>query len=211
MELTNPTGTTVFDVANGDKFTASGPAVLIDAADGRNFAIWGDPAKLGFNYQTFGAWGDDDRGEGIISVGSFGNSTSVPTVPQPGTATYNGASLGVVEVAGVTGFTSSDVKIETNFSDVSFETTNTTFADGAGPIPAGDLNLTGTGSVAGDGLRITGDLSAVSNPEPTINLDGRFRGRFFGPNAEEVGGTFFANDIEGENDVKYLGAFGAKR
>jgi hypothetical protein len=163
-----------------------------------------DPKTNRFEHQTFGAWLTGlDRDRGSISVGSFGTRTPSGSLPSTQQASYNGGSVGVlVDAAGTRLLTTSDVNVGTNFSEVTVQSVNTrTRPLGAGQTDsaASDLNFTAQGPVSGTGF--TADLTASGG------VAGKVNGRFYGPRAQEVGGTFDTSD----GSRTYLGAFGAKR
>lgn len=96
-----------------------------------------------------------------------------------------------------------------NFNDKSF--VGSLYAQDA-TSPA--LNLSGTidkngftGSAKTGTAGINTDPKSTGSP-PILHLDAKVDGAFYGPNAQEVGGTFFSNQ---EGKDKIAGAFGAKR
>lgn len=96
-----------------------------------------------------------------------------------------------------------------NFDDKSF--VGSLYAQDA-TSPA--LNLTGkidkngfTGSAKTNPNGINTDPKSTGSP-PILHLDAKVDGAFYGPNAQEVGGTFFSNQ---DGKDKIAGAFGAKR
>ncbi|PWR01805.1 hypothetical protein DKT77_14485 [Meridianimarinicoccus roseus] len=161
-------------------------------------------------FSSFGGWaktsgsGQNPNGTDAIRFGVFGSQTPQGSVPT-GSATYTGESIGLANVTtgsqAIIGFTNSDVTISTpDFNTVTFTSANTTFSslNASTLTNPGDLNFEATGTVSGTGFSAT-----PTNP----GRSGRVDGQFFGPAAEEVGGTF---GITGSNIV-YGGAFGGKK
>ena len=173
-----------------------------------------------FKYQTFGVWSRDYREpvplSGVIfypiqtqySAGSYGVQTSATNVARQrqqisGTATYSGASIG----RGYTTFgpneddsftSTSQINVTTDFNTASITSSNTQLSSGSG---ASHLNFTATGEIRG----------AEVIQAPIREHSGWANMRFFGPNAEEVGGTFrAAYGIPGGRGT-YIGSFGAAK
>ena len=157
-----------------------------------------------FKYLTFGAWSTEPgtAGPGSFSAGVYGEPASTNNVPTSGTATYSGASAGGGWDSG-TGYyaTTSEISVTTDFRTATITSSNThainvDTEEIIGATPA--LDFSGTGNVTGAGFKA--DIN-VDN----IIANGKAYGHFFGPNAEEVGGTFTA-DLD---DGFYGGSFGA--
>jgi len=73
---------------------------------------------------------------------------------------------------------------------------------GVGPDRAApELDFSGTGNVSGN--TFTAD---VSGSGAGAGINGTANGVFYGPDAEEVGGTF---STQGTGGVSYIGAYGA--
>ncbi len=119
--------------------------------------------------------------------------TSLPT----GTATYRGISVGMDNDLGVAWITASDIAVNTDFTNVTVASTNTIVEQlGGGTVYSeGGLDFTASGVVGGGAYTATGNGMTVN-------------GAFFGPNAEETGGTFHGTSIYGSD---YGGAFSASR
>jgi hypothetical protein len=211
------------------RLTANGETVVIDlrqsansndiSFDGTSFNIANESGSfiilpVAFNdnplqYSRFGGWAKTSNDTGTTSdnirFGSFGSQTPAASMPTTA-ATYRGNSIGLASVtndsgASIIGFTSSDVIVTTpDFASVTFSSTNSRFSslnDSTLTNPS-LLDFEATGTVSGTGFTAT-----PTNPAQA----GQVNGQFFGPNAEEVGGTF---GVTGGN-VNYGGAFGAER
>jgi hypothetical protein len=94
---------------------------------------------------------------------------------------------------------------------VSFSASGSTAAStatGAALANPSILNIGGVLSYAGGANDFSGPVSSLTVTGSSPTLSGSARGQFYGPNANEIGGTFAlkgASGVEG-----YLGAFGAK-
>ena len=196
------------DTRNGDRIDSSDPrGMLIGAGspDGEKLALIANSRGQGWEHQSFGVWTTGiGTGSGVTGAASFGSRTARENMPSAGTAaTYNGGGLGVAKLSdGKLYNTLSEVTVETtDFSTVSISSANTqkfdletaTWSSEAG------LDYTGTGSVSGNGF--------VANISGT-DTSGTANGTFYGPRAEEVGGTFRAT---GTGGVVHAGAFGGAR
>jgi len=159
------------------------------------------PSK-GFAYQTFGEWMTGyGTGSGTAIVVSTGAKTPVAAVPTGKTATYAGSSIGfMVDGSGTPFFTTSDINVTTNFTTATIKSANTGLenANTSKLYTAPMFDFTGTGPVSGAGFK-----AFVSNSANTIA--GTANGIFYGPSAQEVGGTFRTSGT----GYKYSGSFGA--
>lgn len=212
------------------RLTANGETVVIDlrqttsssdvSFDGTSFNISNDSGSFiilpvaftanPLNYATFGGWAktsnDTTTSSDTIRFGAFGSPTPETSMPTGTSATYSGNSIGLATLdtgagGAIVGFTSSDITVTTpDFASVEVSSTNTSFSSLNENTLAnpGILNFEATGTVSGTGFSAT----------PTsADQRGQVNGQFYGPNAEEVGGTF---GLTGDN-IKYGGAFGAKQ
>ena len=208
----------------GAEFEATGSSVSLDRPDGRrrlgNVALVGvtttdeiddaliidrEAANQRFKYQTFGAWlmgAEPGRaGPGSFGAGTYGEPTSTNNVPSSGTATYSGASIGGGwDVDERYYATTSEISVTTDFRTAMITSSNThgqnLDTDEIAAVP--ELNFSGTGNVTGAGFEATINGVEITN--------GKAYGHFYGPNAEEVGGTFGA-ELMGNGF--YVGSFGA--
>ena len=171
-------------------------------------------ANQRFKYQTFGVWlmGAEPRraGPGSFGAGTYGEPTSTNNVPSSGTATYSGASIGGGTYSGASigegwaeeGYyaTTSEISVTTDFRTARITSSNThgqnLDTDEITAVP--ELNFSGTANVTGAGFEATINGVEITN--------GKAYGHFYGPNAEEVGGTFGA-ELMGNGF--YVGSFGA--
>lgn len=187
------------DLASGAVVPIAGRRIVAVSADGRTVYISEDVAPA-YEYQTYGTWlTEAGTGSGAVGAGSFGAQT--PASSLPGSASYSGSGLGFARDAAGQGFyTDFDVAATTDFSTITVTSSNTvaenvtTAATSAVPT----LDFSGSGSVTGNRFSAT-----ITSVETT----GTASGTFYGPNAEEFGGTF---DTSGPGGVVHFGAFGGQ-
>jgi len=177
------------------------------SADRTKYAFAANPYDFGWDYQSFGVWATGaGTGSGTFGSISVGSATPGASIPTTGTATYGGYTAGRYSSGiGQTWFTSSSMTAAANFGtrDIAFTTTGTQITpDLIASSANSNLNMTGTLSYAAATNQITGNVTT------TGGLTGTVTGRFYGPSAQEIGGTFSAmgGGLEG-----YAGAFGGKR
>ena len=164
-----------------------------------------EAANQRFKYQTFGVWlmgAEPGRaGSGSFGAGVYGEPTSTNNVPSSGTATYSGASIGGGWDDDETYYaTTSEISVTTDFRTATITSSNTHRQNLANDVIAAvpELNFSGTGNVTGAGFNADINGMEITN--------GKAYGHFYGPNAEEVGGTFGA-ELMGNGF--YVGSFGA--
>ena len=193
--------------AGNSTLTANDGFVAAVSTDGKSAAIGADYKSLGFNYQTFGVWlTGSGAGSGLGGAISAGAATPGGSIPVTGSANYNGTAGGLyVDPAGGTYLAKSSSALSTNFANnsVSFSTSGSTAAStatGAALANPSILNIQGA-------LTYAAGSNDFSGPVSSSTLVGSARGQFYGPAANEIGGTFALKGVGAEG---YLGAFGAK-
>ena len=173
--------------------------------------------SVGWNFQTFGYWLDDTGLPANIAANiSAGKATLVSGVPSTGTFTYNGISGGLyVDPTGVLQEHNAVLSAAVNFDPltrtVNFLTTGTTtrpWNSGGGFSPATSLNISGVLTYAAGTNSFTGIVTMGPTISPTMSGDAT--GVFYGPNAEEIGGTFRLTSTSGPIE-SITGSFGGKR
>jgi len=199
-----------FSKAAGDSFAcASGTCTLKNAAGTAQMIVI-DPVTLplGWNFQTFGVW-DRTTTTTAFDAGAFslGNATPGAAIPTVGTATFTGLANGFVATTGGQAFfTTATMTANANFGtqSIAFSTTNTQTVSltngvtGAAP----QFNLTGTFTYIPGNNLFAGALATPGNA-----MTGTGTGRFFGPQAQEIGGNY---NLSGGGS-SMIGAFGGKR
>jgi len=177
-------GTMTWNGNNAEMSSNFGGRILKgESNDGNRIVGVGDPEANGFEYQTYGAWLDENAGKvGVFSVGAV---TPAANVPDSGTATFKGTAGGIYhdgtdDPQAMTANATLDVDFEN--AKANFKTTDTVLETGAND----DLNMTTGDLDIADG----GFSGAVST---TNGMAGNVDGRFYGTGtdaAKEVGGTF---------------------
>ena len=165
-----------------------------------------DPIDAGYEYQTFGWWsGDPGAASPRWGAASFGRRTEAANLPNS-QATYAAESVGLLVDSGNAYGTTSAINISTaDYTSVTVSSTNSMKTemqpDGTTGPATRDANLdfTGTGSVTGAGFEV--------NITDGGSRTGETVGWFYGPNAEEIGGTFNL----GSTNSLHIGAFGGKK
>jgi hypothetical protein len=177
------------------------------SANGQNYSLVANPYDFGWNYQTFGTWVTGaGTGSGTVGNYSVGVVSTASEIPTTGSGTYIGSTGGrYSDVLGNDYFTSSDFSAAANFATRSVSLTSSSTATTRDLLAVStDANLDFTGTMiysAG-----TNNLSGIINT--TGGSTGNITGQFYGPAAEEIGGTFSVDPV-GVN--AYIGAFGAKK
>ncbi len=185
--------------------TVSGRDVTVDIID---------PAVGQLRYHTFGNWGAELSPTSIV-VGYvvLGTPTLGSSVPTTGTASYNGVMNAVYTAAGagtdsffdVTAIASATANF--NARTIAFSTTGTIRQSVVNSVITADstLDMTGTLTYAAGSNQLngTGTFSTASG------LTGNAAGNFFGPNGQEIGGTFVLSRNPGTTTQEHMfGAFG---
>lgn len=170
-------------------------------------------AQQSFSYQTFGFWENVSANApnriGGFSIGVVTPSAVLQSAPIAiGQATYRGSLLGEVKTTGLSNETGSPitalVTAEVNFVTRS-ATLTTTNSQVRGPngafAPENAWNVSGTLAVSLTTNRLEGNVSGPGG------LNGEVRARFYGLEAQELGGVLHARDATRELSA----GFGAKR
>lgn len=160
---------------------------------------------FGWNYQSYGVWiTGQGTGSGSVGVASVGNITPVSGIPATGTGNFRGNTSGMyVNSSGQAFYTVGAMNATANFAaqTVAFSTSGTVainLATGAS-ASASSLNLTSNMSFAGG--TISGPIRSISG------MTGNASGNFYGPSAQEIGGTY---TLQG-GGASLIGGFGGKR
>ena len=174
------------------------------------------PGTAGWSYQTFGYFFGEANGgfldnarDVMVGYQSIGKPTLASEMPTAGSADYNGITHGYYNGNQVTALN----KLHADFGrrNISYATTGVsqlhTF-EGTDHViedkPA--FNLSGSASWEQNTGDFKGDIRTAEG------LTGKWQGRFYGPNADEVGGVFGLQGTATDGSaVQYVGGFGAKR
>ena len=162
-----------------------------------------DSHGLGFQYLSFGAWNNKATQfvSGGPSVRFAGQQTPGPAIPVSGSAQFRGDLIGIYfSPSGADSTARANVVLDANFSSRSlgFSSSNTTLNGQA----ASRFDLNGTLTYAPGGS-FAGTLRSAGG-----TLSGSANGAFYGPRAEEAGGTF---SLKSGSAERLTGAYGAKR
>jgi len=140
-----------------------------------------------FNYQYVGAafWQSTtvgtNSGSGALYAVTYGEPTASGSVPTTGTGTYTIDALGVESPGQATGFTGQGT-VAINFATDKFALNGTLIDNGNTKDP-----FSGAGTLTASG-QFSGSFDTALLGSGSIN------GRLYGPNAQEIGGTFYTND-----------------
>lgn len=215
-ELTSAAGTRItVDTANGGRFgyLAAFPNVSVGiAANNQDYVLTASNVAYGWDYQSFGVWTTGaGTGSGTIGAATIGAETAGSALPVSGSAVFSGVSGGhYVDSAGVSTFVGSDMTATTNFAtrSIAFSTTNTrTSADLVSAISNNNLNTSGALTYSAGVNQFTGAVTSIGGGASNAAMTGSATGKFYGPTAQEIGGTFALS----AGSAGYLGAFGGKR
>lgn len=186
--------------------------------DKQGYFVLRDPATAGWNYQTF-AYAKNTSAPSSSAKNlatrdvyqSFGSPTAQTNIPTTATAKYTGISTGTLITGGKGYSTTANVTVQADFAQKSlnFNThatkifeqnyANKTLGDA---VEKPEFDLQGTLTYTDKNLF----QGTVTNKDKSYS--GTANGRFYGPNAEEIGGTF---GVKKDNNNLYLGGFGAKK
>lgn len=179
------------------------------AANANSLAVAIDPAFLGWNYQSFGVWLKDVSPSsfqaGALSAGAMTPASALPTTLT--NATFTGHAAGFYfDGAGNRFATDAQMSAVTDFQNrnIQFSTTGTLLTNTStfARTENSTLDLRGTWNYAPATSQFSGGVNTVNG-----DLTGSASGRFYGPNAQEIGGVY---GLSG-GGATLLGGFGGKR
>jgi hypothetical protein len=210
-EITQPDAPVT--VHNAGYYTAS-------RADGSVFGVAAGARSIGWEYQSFGSWiieGTSFAPRRVI-VQSVGNETL--NVPTSGLAVYSGRSAGVFHTGGSAALGIRGESYDTRASvqvDVDFAGGPSSLVYTMSATAVDDLSTEDVTFVARPGLNMRSVLDNASgsidfigrNVSTRGGMTGTVNGLFYGPRADEVGGTFSVNNRN--TNSTYIGAFGARQ
>ncbi|WP_293882952.1 transferrin-binding protein-like solute binding protein [Sphingomonas sp.] len=145
----------------------------------------------GLHYSALGTWTDgSESSSGALvqaSIFAFGQETAFVSLPKTGSATYQLLVAGIGREGAVPYGIGGVGTASVNFSNASLAADlRAGLYDGNGNIVS-TQTLTGTATIASDFARFAGSLQGTVNGTP---VTGPMNGAFFGPAAEEIGGSF---------------------
>jgi hypothetical protein len=221
--FTSSAGTLVsFDRAQGDTIgnIVTGPLANKSYAalksNANDLAIISPGSMNGWSNQSYGVWITNlNSTSGTVGGGSAGTLTVGTSIPTTGTANFTGTSAGTYTSSGGNAYlTGSAMSASVNFGtrQLNFATTGTQIllANGTWQATSG-LNTTGSLTYANATTNlVTGtNLATAGGGGVAVMTGGTVTGKFYGPAANELGGTFAVR--AGAGVESYAGAFGAKR
>lgn len=176
---------------------------------------------IGFSYVAMGEWAwsvlPDGNPANATRFGRLlfvnGDRTPASGIPASGTATYDARSLELRSSSGTVGipFTlTADFGLRTIATRIDQDFTN--FGSTDDPDPIQGIHVGGSTAFSNDGsfdipLSGTVNYSYMNGPPPPAEAaTGTMNGAFFGPQAEQVGGTFFLQRT-GDQAPLYQDAF----
>lgn len=180
---------------------------VINFGDGTQIVLH-DPSAAGWTYQTFAHY-IDPKGQVYQGYQSLGDETAFATLPAKGTATYKGISTAYVVTDNENRQLTSNVMAIVDFGlkGVRFETSNSHFHtlehDKRVSKAAENYDFKGTASWT-DGNLFSGKVITADG-----KLSGNLNGKFYGPNAAEIGGTYGLKTKDATEHL--IGGYGAKR
>lgn len=205
-----------YSILNGDTIVKDSTNNNFVLTNNRSttIGIIANPFNYGFEYQTYGSWGNMGTVGANSNAVSIGNLTPITNMPISGTATYSGGSNGYYVVGGFSYITSASMVANVDFSSktITFNTSDTkvigTVNGAVLSNPA--LNLSGTMTFGPNSNLATGNVTTngvIFNGTLINNLSGSIVGNFYGPNANEFGGTYGLR----KSGETFVGGFGGKR
>ena len=200
--------TVALSKSGGDTFQSYGTVDYARNPTGSTEVVAINPSVVGWNYQSYGIWiRGEGTGSGTAGAVSVGSATPVTGIPATGSGTFSGYATGVyVSPTGLAYLTNGSMSAVTNFGtrSIAFSTSGTQASafngSGSGSTPL--LNMSGTLTYASGSNSFAGAINT------TGGLTGNASGKFYGPTATEIGGTFAA---AGTGVQSFSGAFGGKR
>jgi len=172
------------------KFFSNGDLLGFGLADTESFA--------GTSYVDMFIWYlDYDSGDRDFGAIAFGDKTKSGDMPSSGSATYNVKTMGFEHYDGYIYNFHGDGQLVSNFTNMTISGTFNNYYVTDQPFSWSQI----VGASAGS-MSLTGDISGI-NFSGSVDWDngygsGSFEGSFFGPNAKEIGGSFYAGK---ENDA----------
>ena len=180
---------------------------VINFVDGTKIVLH-DPSAAGWTYQTFAHY-TDPKGHVYQGYQSLGDETVFTTLPAKGTATYKGISTAYVVTDKNNRQLTSNVMAIVDFGlkGVRFETSNSHFhtLENGKRVSKADKNYDFKGTASWkDGNLFSGKVSTADG-----KLSGNLNGKFYGPKAAEIGGTYGLKNKDATEHL--IGGYGAKR
>ena len=211
LEINSPQSNVRWDITRaGQSVTCGGPSCVAASASANGVLLNALDPSLAWNYQTFGYWlADASTTVTVAGAISVGNPTPVGGIPIIGGATYSGWSGGIyTNPAGDLFEHSAPMTAIADFTNrtIDYSTTSTLsrpLGSAAAMTAAPGLDITTTTT-----LSYAPGTNQFSGAVTTSGMNGTAVGRFYGPAAQEIGGTYRLTNGAIE---AMIGAFGGKR
>jgi hypothetical protein len=209
ISAATPTSSVSFSAANGDTLQSGfyqTSTIALNKSE-TTIGVFTNPTYYGFEYQTYGAWGSYGNATTSANAISVGSATPVTGLPATGSYTFTGGASGYYTDANKLAYvTNANMTATASFDSrtVNFATTGTSISGSPSGtvIPASDLNLSGTLAIASGANKVSGTVTTAGG------MSGNANGKFYGPTANEVGGTYA---VSGSGLGSFVGGFGGKR
>ena len=171
------------------------------------------------NYMDYGYWQFDSGNTSYQSFFVSGAETSYSSLPTSGTATYTGKSIGIAykpleALSSNTFLIDSDISVTADFGAkfVGFTANTYSVSNMSNATVANQPAQTTTAAKAPYNFTGIGNISSTNSVSGGLTLTnsgqtGVFTGKFYGPSAENIGGTFTFSGTS----LKYTGSFGAAK
>ena len=196
---------------DGLVFNTQFDGVYVISFDNDTQIVLHDPSAAGWTYQTFAHYTVPEKTphKGYQGYQSLGDETAFATLPAQGTATYTGISTAYVVIDNNNRQLTSNVMAIVDFGlkGVRFETSNSHFhtLENDKRVSKADKNYDFKGTASWkDGNLFSGKVSTADD-----KLSGNLNGKFYGPNAAEIGGTYGLKNKDATEHL--IGGYGAKR
>jgi len=173
---------------------------------------------FGLIYSTYGYF-VDSRPSGSdtqYTYSAFGTGIPTPSVQMPntGSATYSGGTVGYVAVGTSAASFSGTASLTANFSSGSISGILSGLTTSLSGVTMGNISLSNA-TISGTGFSGGTATGSITQSAITTTSTGSFAGGFNGANAAEVAGTYAMNNsadsYHGSLPVSLVGSFGAKK
>ena len=211
LTLQTPLSFVTFNTAIGDTISSSVYSTAFVAYNKAqtSAAIFANPYAAGWEYQTFGVWGNNGNFSvtATSNAASVGSATPASGMPASGTAMFTGVAGGMFATpSGASYLTTAAMAASVDFGSrvIGFATGNTVatsvYTTVSASAPA--LNLAGKLAINPGTSQFSGSVASAGG------MSGLASGQFYGPNANEIGGTF---GVANASIGAMIGGFGGKR
>ena len=199
-----------------DRATArieAGPGFYYEADGVTYYQYRTDEGAAPTRFAAMGEWNRTDA-EGNIQFGHmvFGQRTDPSEMPQTGTATYEGTITGSILRQNTVEQLRGGLNVETDFATGGLTMTmdaNIAYRNGEGVTEFIDYaEFEGRGDIDGAAFSgvMDGTVDRDAGEDAQDVLIGSFEGEFFGPTAQEVGGTFEFTGTDAAAAGAFVGA-----